>query len=153
MLPALVLAGVASGAVLAFIMQWALSTGSDLAWRAGNEQVLDVSYVPPAQLFAVLAFGWGGFAALITYLVARNRISLGGFAGAAIAGPWILAVPLALVLMIEAVIPFNPAFAQGGHPVVFGIVWAAGGASLATVVFLVVLLRTDGKRRERRIDK
>ncbi|NYF09755.1 hypothetical protein HDC94_000911 [Leifsonia sp. AK011] len=153
MLPALVLAGVASGAVLAFIMQWVLSTGPDLAWRAGNERILDVTYVPPAQLIAVLAVGWGGFAALITYLVARTRTSMGGFVGAAIAGPWSLAVPLSVVLGVEAVIPFNPAFAQQDDPVLFGVVWAAASASLATVVFFVVLLRTGQKRRARPIDK
>lgn len=141
LLPALVLAGVASGTAVAFIMQWVLSTGPDLAWRAGNDLILDVSFVPPAQLFAVLAVGWGGFAALLTFLVGQHRRSVGGFVVAAIVGPWILAVPLAFVLTADAVFTSNPALALGDTPLLFGVVWAASCATLGTVAFLAVLLR------------
>lgn len=134
---------------MAFIMQWVLSAGPDLAWRAGNDSILEVSYVPSAQLFAVLAIGWGGFAALLSYLMGQNRRSIGGMLGAAFLGPWVLAIPLAFLLVIDAIFTANPALPMGDSPLLLGAVWAAACATLGTIAFFAVL-KVARRARQRR---
>ena len=143
---ALVIAGATIGTAVAFLMQWVLNTGPDLAWRAGNTAILDVTYLPPGGLVFLLAVGWGTTAGLLTYLIGRRRASVRASLGAAIAGPWTLAVPLGCVLIVSSALTFDPSAPLGGSPILFGVVWAARCAVLGTAVFAAVLLGTIPKR-------
>lgn len=139
-LAALAIAGAAIGTAVAFLMQWVLNTAPDLAWRAGNAAILDVTFLPPGGLLFLLAIGWGVTAALLTYLIARRRTSVRAGVGAAVAGPWIVAIPVAGVLIASSAFTFDPTGALGDSPVLFGVGWAGLCAMLGTVAFLGVLV-------------
>ena len=136
---ALAIAGVVIGAAVAFLMQWVLNTGPDLAWRAGNAAILDVTYFPPAGLLVLLSVGWGVTAAFLTSVIARRRTSLRASFGAAVAGSWIVAIPVACVLIASAAFTYDPTGALGDSPMLFGVAWGALCAGVGTAGFFAVL--------------